>query len=205
MSGNSDSGIGEAGGAVVGVAVGAVMAGVIYTRRQRRLAREAARFFDPGEQLAAPIGYCSRGGRRLLLAGLGTFLLAIPVGLVCSVTHNDALTGAVFFGGMGVGLLIMVASVPLAKNYAIVLTDRRLLLFRTKGLFKQRLRKIEIGVPRSQASMNIRGRVDGAAVNFSFAPATGIPPVSLDAYQNAAAVTYARAIQEALTTEPAGG
>jgi hypothetical protein len=106
---------------------------------------------------------------------------------------------------MGVGWLIIMASVPLAKNYAIVLTDQRLLLFRTKGLFKQRLRKIKISVPRSQVSMNIRGRVDGAAVSFSFAPATGIPPISLDAYQNGGAVTYARAIQEALITEPTDG
>ena len=47
-----------------------------------------------------------------------------------------------------------------------------------------------------QVSMSIRSQLDGVAVNLSFAPAAGIPPVLL----NGATAADARAIQEALAT-----
>jgi hypothetical protein len=89
----------------------------------------------------------------------------------------------------------------MAKFHAIVLTDRRLLLFRAKGRIRPRLREIRVAVPRSQVSVSIRGQLDGVAVSLSFAPATGIPPVLL----NGATAADARAIQEALATGVTGG
>ena len=195
MSGSSYSGWDAAGGAG-GAVLGTVLGDVILTRRQRRLAREAARYFGPGEKLAAPVPFCYQGGRRVLLSGVVLFFAAIIVGLACSVTHNDTLTGAVFFGGMCAAVVVMWIAAVLAKNYAIVLTDQRLLLFRTKGRIRQRLREIEVSVPRDQVSMSTQIRLDGAAVSLSFAPATGIAPVLLSGGSPA---PCARAVQEALT------
>jgi hypothetical protein len=129
--------------------------------------------------------------------------LAMVAGL-CVAAFSDSLAGAVFFGGAAAGWLVMMASLPFATNYLVVLTDRRLLLFRAAGIFKQRVREIWIGVPRSEVSMNIRGQFDGAALSFGFAPATGIAPIRLDVYRTGAGVQYARAIQGTLTTPATG-
>ena len=201
MSGSSDFGIGEAGATAGGAVIGTILGNAINTRRQHRLAREAVRYLSPGEKMAARIPLCYQGGRRVLLTGAAIFVLAIIAGMVCAATHNGGLTDAVFFGGTGAGLLLIWISVAIAKYYAIVLTDRRLLLFRAKGRIRPRLREMQIAVPRSQVSMNIGGRIDGAEVSLSFAPATGIPPVLL----NGATAADARAIQEALATGVNGG
>ena len=121
--------------------------------------------------------------------------------VLSDVLRTVRLTGAVFFGGMSAGLLVIWTSVAMAKYYAIALTDRRLLLFRAKGKIRPRLREMQMGVPRSQVSMSVRGQLDGLAVSLSFAPATGIPPVLL----NGATAADARAIQEALATGVTGG
>ena len=203
MSGNSSSGVsgraGEAAGTAAGVAIGVALGDLMLSRRQRRLAAEAAGHFGEGENLAAPIGFCSRGGRPILISG--TALMAVSlVAAICLARFSDGLASAVGFGGMGAGWLMIVASLPFATNYVVVLTDRRLLLFRATGIFKQHVREIWIGVPRSDVSMNIRVRIDGAALSFGFAPATGIAPIRLDVYRNGAGLQYAQAIQRALTT-----
>ena len=201
MSGSSDLGIGGAGATAGGAVIGTILGNAINTRRQHRLAREAARYLGPGEKMAARIAVCYQGGRRTLLTGAAIFVLAIIGGMVCAATHNGGLTGAVFFGGMSAGLLVIWTSVAMAKYYAIALTDRRLLLFRAKGKIRPRLREMQMGVPRSQVSMSVRGQLDGLAVSLSFAPATGIPPVLL----NGATAADARASQEALATGVTGG
>ena len=199
MSGNTGSGVGEAAGRAAGVAIGVALSDLILSRRQRRLAAEAAGHFDEGENLAAPIGFCSRGGRPILISG--TALMAVSlVAAICLAPFNDGLANAVGFGGMGGGWLVIVASLPFATNYLVVLTDRRLLVFRASGIFKQRVQKIWIGVPRSDVFMNIRVRIDGAALSFGFTPATNIAPIRLDVYRNGAGVQYIKAIQRALTT-----
>jgi hypothetical protein len=203
MSGNAGSGVrggaGEVAGRAAGVAIGVALGDLILSRRQRRLAAEAVGHFGAGENLAAPIGFCSRGGRPILISG--TALMAVSLlAAICLAPFSDGVASAVGFGGMGAGWLVIVASLPFATNYVVVLTDRRLLLFRTTGIFKQRVREIWIGVPRSDVSMNIRGRIDGAALSFGFAPATGIAPIRLDVYRNGAGVQYAHAIQRALAT-----
>ena len=203
MSGGSGFGFGDAAGTAGGVVIGTIVGNVMLRRRQRRLAREAARNFGPGEKLAAPIPYCYQGGRRVLAVGVAILALAFVAGMICAAaTRNDGLIGAVFFGGMSAGVLVIWAAVVLAKGYAIVLTSRRLLLFRTKGRIRQRLRKIQIDVPRGQVSMRTQMRIDGAAVSLSFAPATGIPPVCLNGGSPAVCV---RAVQEALTAETTPG
>jgi hypothetical protein len=199
MSGNPSSGVSGGAGEAAGVAIGVALGDLILSRRQRRLATEAVGHFGEGENLAAPIGFCSSGGRSILISG--TALMAVSViAAICLAPFSDGLASAVGFGGMGAGWLVIVASLPFATNYVVVLTDQRLLLFRTTGIFKQRVREIWIGVPRSSVSMNIRGRIEGAALSFGFAPATGIAPIRLDVYRNGAGVQYARAIQRALTT-----
>jgi hypothetical protein len=205
MSGSSGFGPGDAAGAAGGAVIGTILGNAMLRRRQRRLAREAVRYLGPGEKLAAPIPYCHQGARRVQTVGLAIFALALLAGLICSaITSNGGLIGAVFFGGMGAGVLLMMVSAALATNYAMVLTDRRLLLFRTKGQLRLRLREIQIGVPRGQVSMSTQMRFDGAAVNLTFAPATGIPPVSLDRASPGACV---KAVQAALTARiaPAAG
>jgi hypothetical protein len=198
MSGNSSRGVSGGAGEAAGVAIGVALGSVILSRRQRRLAAEAVGHFGEGENLAAPIGFCSRGGRPILISG--TALMAVSlVAAICLAPFSDGLASAVGFGGMGGGWLVIVASLPFATNYVVVLTDRRLLLFRTTGIFKQRVREIWIGVPRSDVSMNIRGRIDGAALSFGFAPAAGIAPIRLDVYRNGAGLQYAQAIQRTLT------
>jgi hypothetical protein len=203
MSGNKGSGFsggaGEVAGRAAGAAIGVALGDLILSRRQRRLAAEAVGHFGEAEKLAAPIGFCSRGGRPLLISG--TALMAVSlVAAICLAPFSDGVASAVGFGGMGAGWLVIVASLPFATNYVIVLTDRRLLLFRTTGIFRQRVREIWTGMPRSDVSMNIRGRIDGAALTFRFAPATGIAPIRLDVYRNGAGVQYAQAIERALTT-----
>jgi hypothetical protein len=199
MNGSSGLGLGDVTGAAGGVAIGTVWANVMLNRRQRRLAREAAGYFGPGEKLAAPIPYCSQGGRRVLATGAAMFVLAITATMVCAATtHNGGLIGAVFFGGTCAALLVIMAAACLAKNYSIVLTDQRLLLFRTKGRIRQRLREIQIGVPRGQVSMGTQMRLDGAAVSLRFAPATGLPPICLNGASPGACVM---AVQEALGAE----
>jgi len=195
MSGNSSSGI--SGGA--GVAIGVALGGLILSRRQRRLAAEAAGHFGEGEKLAAPIGFCSHGGRAILISGAAVMAVSMVAGL-CVAAFSDGLAGAVFFGGAAAGWLVMMASLPFATNYLVVLTDRRLLLFRAAGTFKQHVREIWISVPGGEVSMHIRSRLDGAALSFGFAPATGIAPIRLDVYRTGAGVQYAQAIQDALTT-----
>jgi hypothetical protein len=196
MSDGFGSGFGNAAGAAGGAVIGTVLGNAMLRRRQRRLAREAARYFGPGEKLAAPIPYCSQGGRRVQAAGVAIFALALVAGLICSaVTNNGGLIGAVFFGGMGAGVLVMLVAAAMMKRYAIVLTDRRLLLFRTKGRMRQHLREIQIGVPRGQVAMQTQMRLDGAAVSLSFALATGVAPILLNGGSPGACV---RAVQGAL-------
>jgi hypothetical protein len=205
MSGGSGTGFDNAAGTAGGVVIGTILGNAMLRRRQRRLVTETARYFGPGEKLAAPIPYCYQGGRRVLGAGVAIFALAIVGGMVCAaVTRNDGLIGAVLFGGMCAGLVVIWVAVALTKGYAIVLTDRRLLLFRTKGRIRQRLREIQIDVPRGQASMSAQMRLDGAAVNLTFTPGTGIPPLFLNGGSPGESV---RAVQEALTAEvtPAKG
>jgi hypothetical protein len=203
VNGNSGRGIGtaagEAAGTVAGVAIGVALGDLILNRRQRRLAIEAMDHFGEGEKLAAPIGFCSRGGRPMLIGGAALMALSLVAAICVSRFSTGGLADAVGWGGMGAGLLVIWAALPFAKNYVVVLTDRRLLLFRT-GNFKPHAREIWIGVPRTEVSMNIRNRIDGAALRFGFAPATGIAPIRLDVYRNGAGMQYAQAIQHALTT-----
>ncbi len=203
MSGNTGSGFsggaGEAAGRAAGMAIGLALSDLILSRKQRRLAEEAMGHFGAGENLAAPIGFCSRGGRPILISG--TALMAVSlVAAICLAPFSDGVASAVGFGGMGAGWLVIVASLPFATNYVVVLTDRRLLLFRAAGIFKQRVGEIWTGVPRSDVAMDIRGRIDGAALSFSFAPGTGIAQIRMDVYRNGAGVQYAQAIHRAMTT-----
>jgi hypothetical protein len=184
---------------VAGVAIGVALGDLILNRRQRRLAAEAMDHFGEGEQLAAPIGFCSRGGRRMLIGGAALMVLSLVAAICISRFSTGGLADAVGWGGMGAGLLVIFAALPFAKNYVVVLTDRRVLLFRT-GNFRQHAREIWIGVPRAEVSMSVRNRIDGAALRFGFAHATGIAPVQLDVYRNGAGVQYVQAIQHALTT-----
>ena len=205
MNGGSGFGFGDAAGAAGGAVIGTILGNAMLRRRQRRLAREAVRYLGPGEKLAAPIPYCHQGARRVQTVGLAIFALALLAGLICSaITSNGGLIGAVFFGGMWAGLLVLIVAAALATNYAMVLTDRRLLLFRTKGQLRLRLREIQIGVPRGQVSMSTQTRFDGAAVNLTFAPATGIPPISLDRASPGACVKAIQATLIAGVTPAAG-
>lgn len=196
MSGGTGPGFGDVGGRAAGAVIGTMLGNALLSHRLRRLAREATRYLEPGENLAAPIPYCYQGGRRARATGVAIVVVAILVGVVCSAIfhiHNDGLIGAVAWG-IGAGLLVIWVAVILAKKYAIVVTDRRLVLFRAKRRIPLRLREIQATAPRGQVSMSVRMRIDGPEVRLSFAPATGIPPILLHGGNPAAL----QAVQEAL-------
>jgi len=67
-----------------------------------------------------------------------------------------------------------------AHKYAVVLTDRRLLVFRWSGMFMGHIRDIFIAAARSDVSSDFNSRLGWGGLNVEFAPATGMSPIRLD-------------------------
>ena len=149
--------------------------------RFKRLAEESSGYLDQGETLVSPVAICTRGGRAALLAGLGFFGLAIAMLEV--IGNRVAETGPVTAAFLAAGALALVLA-PLgwivAHKHAVVLTDRRLLVFRWSGLFIGHLRDVFIAMPRSDVSTGFKSRRGWAGLRVEFAPATGMAPIRLD-------------------------
>ena len=62
----------------------------------------------------------------------------------------------------------------------MVLTDRRLLVFRWRGLVIGHLRGVFVAVPRSDVSTGFTSRLGLARLRVEVAPATGMAPLWLD-------------------------
>jgi hypothetical protein len=86
----------------------------------------------------------------------------------------------VFIAGMALGALLVLMMLPFGRSYAVILTDRRLLLFHmAKISYTQRLRGICLAVPRSEVSSAFKDRQVWAVLSLEFSPATGQAPVKL--------------------------
>jgi hypothetical protein len=170
--------------------------------RFKRLAGECSAYLDQGETLVSPVAICTRGGRAALLAGLGVFGLAVAMLEVIGYRIGD--TGPVTAAFLAAGALALVL-VPLgwivAHKHAVVLTDRRLLVFRWRGMLIGHLRDVFIAVPRSDVSTGLKSRRGWAGLRVEFAPATGMAPIRLDFWSVDAQV--AQGIHHALATATA--
>ncbi len=170
--------------------------------RFKRLAEESSGYLDQGETLVSPVAICTRGGRAALLAGLGVFGLAVAMLEVIGYRIGD--TGPVTAAFLAAGALALVL-VPLgwivAHKHAVVLTDRRLLVFRWRGVFIGHLRDVFVAMPRSEVSTGFQSRRGWAVLRVEFAPATGMAPIRLDFWS--VDTQIAQGIHHALATAAA--
>jgi hypothetical protein len=111
---------------------------------------------------------CACRGRTLVFAGLGICLL-IGVTLLCI---NDRI-----IEGLALAFILLLVGMNFVRGYAVVLTDRRLLVFRTRGVFIAHLRGIFIAAPRGGVSTVFRRRLGWGVLSVAFAPGTGKAPV----------------------------
>ncbi len=174
--------------------------GLVGLRRQLRLARDAAGYLEEGEKLLAPAAFGAQGGGILLLSAFGV-LAAIMVTLVVAGNRMGAAADVVFGAGLALAMLLVVLSVPFARGCAVVLTDRRLLVFRT-GRLSPRVREMVIAVPRSEVSASLWALQGYSALSLEFSPAAGRAPMK--PYFMGPGTRAARCIDDALATAAGG-
>jgi hypothetical protein len=170
--------------------------------RFKRLAEESSGYLDKGETLVSPVAICTRGGRAALLAGLGVFGLAVAMLEVIGYRIGD--TGpvtAVFLAAGALALVLVPLGWIVAHKHAVVLTDRRLLVFRWRGVFVGHLRDVFIAMPRSDVSTGLKSRRGWAGLRVEFAPATEMAPIQLDFWS--VDTQIAQGIHHALATAAA--
>jgi hypothetical protein len=152
--------------------------------RLRRLADESSGHLGEGEKLVTPVAICTRGGRAALFSGLGVFALTLAMLEVTGYLGNriggSSLVNAAFIAGGALAVVLMVLGFIVAHKYAVVLTDRRLLVFRWSGMFMGHIRDIFIAAARSDVSSDFNSRLGWGGLNVEFAPATGMSPIRLD-------------------------
>jgi hypothetical protein len=170
--------------------------------RLKRLAEESSGYLDQGETLVSPVAICTRGGRAALLAGLGVFGLAIAMLEVIGYRIGDAgPVTAAFLAAAALALALVPLGWIVAHKHAVVLTDRRLLVFRWRGMFIGHLRDVFIAMPRSDVSTGFKSRRGWAGLRVEFAPATGMAPIRLDFWS--VDTQIAQGIHHALATAAA--
>jgi hypothetical protein len=149
--------------------------------RLKRLAGESSAYLDEGETLVSPVAICTRGGRAALLAGLGVFALAVAVLEVIGnrIGESGPVTGA-FIAVGALALVLVLLGWVVAHKHAVVLTDRRLLVFRWSGVFMGHIRDVFIAMPRGDVSTGFKSRLGWAGLSVEFAPSTGMAPIRLD-------------------------
>ncbi len=183
-----------------GGVVGGAPPGVVDQRRQRGLARDAAGYLEEGEMLLAPAAFGTQGGGIFVLSGAGV-LAAIMVTLVVAGDRMGAAADVVFGAGLALAVLLVVLSVPFARGCAVVLTDRRLLVFRT-GRLSPRVREMIIAVPRGEVSASLWALQGYGALSLEFSPAVGRAPMK--PYFMGPGTWAARCIDDALATAAGG-
>jgi hypothetical protein len=175
------------------------MADLQYPRQRSKhmLARDAPGYLQEGEKLLDPAAFGTRGGRAMLLAGLGVMVLTVALPFVVTA----AAAGVVFGVGAVLAMVLLAAAVLFfARTYAVVLTDRRLLVFRTDK-FGGGVQGIFMAAPRSEVMTDYRRRLGiWSVLSVGYPPVTGNAPLPFDFLGWAPA---ARSIHLALTA-PAG-
>jgi hypothetical protein len=195
VAGKWEIGTGTAGGTSVGWD--------LARPRLKRLAEESSVYLDEGETLVSPVAICTRGGRATLLAGLGVFALAVAVMEVIGnrIGESGLVTGA-FIAAGALALVLVPLGWVVAHKHAVVMTDRRLLVFRWSGVFIGHLRDVCIAVPHSDVSTGFNSRLGWAGLSVEFAASTGMAPIRLD-FWSVADRQIAQGIHHALATAAA--
>lgn len=149
--------------------------------RFKRLAGESSGYLDRDETLVTPVAVGTRGGRAALVAGLGVFGLAVAMlEVVGNRIGEPGLVTGLFLAAAALAVVLVALGWVAAHKHAVVLTDRRLLVFRWRGLVAGHLRGVFVAVPRSDVSTGFTGRLGLARLRVEFAPATGMAPLWLD-------------------------
>ena len=127
---------------------------------------------------------CTRGGRAALFSGLGVFALTLAmlevIGYLGNRIGGSSLVNAAFIAGGALAVVLMLLGFIVGHKYAVVLTDRRLLVFRWSGMFMGHIRDIFIAAARRDVSSDFNSRLGWGGLNIEFAPATGMSPIRLD-------------------------
>jgi hypothetical protein len=149
--------------------------------RLRRLAEESSGHLDEGERLVTPVAICTQGGRAALFLGLGVLALTLAMlEVIGNRIGGSSLVNAAFIAGGALAVVLVLLGLIVAHKYAVVLTDRRLLVFRWSGMFMGHIRDIFIAAARSDVSSDFKSRLGWGGLNVEFAPATGMSPIRLD-------------------------
>ena len=93
---------------------------------------------------------------------------------------GSSLVNAAFIAGGALAVVLVLLGFIVAHKYAVVLTDRRLLVFRWSGIFMGHIQDIFIAAARSDVSSDFNSRLGWGGLNVEFAPATGMSPIRLD-------------------------
>jgi hypothetical protein len=176
------------------------------------LARDAARtgYLGEGEHLVAPVAHGSRGDLPLALSALSVLVVTLVTGVllagVTGVFVADRMgAGAaevVLLVGMALVIALLLLTIPFARGYAVVLTDRRVLVFGASTVFTPRLREIVVAAPRCEVSAAFQSWPGWGVLRLQFPPAVGNARVRLDFTSPYKQI--ARSIHLALATPPAG-
>jgi hypothetical protein len=173
VAGKWEIGTGAAGGTSVGWD--------LARPRFKRLSGECSAYLDQGETLVTPVAVGTRGGRAALVAGLGVFGLAVALMEVAGNRIGEpGLVTGLFLAAAALAVVLVALGWVVAHKHAVVLTDRRLLVFRSRGLVAGHLRGGFVAVPRSDVSTGFTSRLGLARLPVEFAPATGMAPLWLD-------------------------
>lgn len=163
-------------------AAGGTSAGWDLARpRFKRLAGECSGYLDQGETLVSPVAIGTRGGRAALVMGLGIVALAVAMlDLIGGRMGEPGLVTGAFLAAAALAVVLVALGWVVAHKHAVVLTDRRLLVFCWRGLVMGHLRGVFVAVPRSDVSTGFTSRLGVASLSVAFAPATGMAPIRLD-------------------------
>ncbi len=164
-----------------GPAIGMTIGWDLARPRLKRLAGESSRYLDEGEKLVTPVAICTRGGRAVLFTGVGVFGVAMAILELLGnrIGESGAITAA-FIASGALALVLVPLSWIVTRRHAVVLTDRRLLVFRRSGMFTGHIRDVFIAMPRSDVSTRFTSRLEWGGLSVEFAPATGMAPIRLD-------------------------
>ena len=82
-----------------------------------------------------PVAIYTRGGRAALFSGLGVFALTlVPLEVIGNRIGGSSLVNAAFIASRALAAVLMLPGFIVAHKYAVVLTGRRLLVFRWSGM-----------------------------------------------------------------------
>jgi hypothetical protein len=113
--------------------------------------------------------------------GLGVFVLAVAMVEVIGnrIGESGPVTAAFAAGGALAVVLVSLGWI-VAHKHAVVLTDRRLLVFRWSGMVIGHIRDVFIAAPRSEVSTDFKKRPGWGGLCVEFAPWAELAPIRLD-------------------------